>query len=268
MIPRSVYCWLLLLLIFTSCGCGTTRWSDTSRTATEQRLISNAIDDAVKQIDARTLAGKKVYFDVSQVDESVQQKYLISSLRHRLLEHGCLLQEKRDDASIVVEARAGVIGTDRHEMLVGIPETSLPAVMPGIPSQLPELALFKKTNQLGFAKIGLFAYSRPHGQLVWSSDIPVADTSAKNYWALGVGPIQSDPDGGNARLAGDEIPSLALPTLPSISAFPAAPQLTPEQQAEEPQFQMPQENSVPTETEQGKNVIQPAGTTSVIGDGS
>ena len=36
-----------------SAGCGTTKWSDTSRTATEQLLISDAMDRAVSRIGFR-----------------------------------------------------------------------------------------------------------------------------------------------------------------------------------------------------------------------
>lgn len=38
-------------------GCGTTRWSDSKRTATEQMLVSDAVERAVGAIDMRPLAG-------------------------------------------------------------------------------------------------------------------------------------------------------------------------------------------------------------------
>lgn len=245
-------------------GCGTTRWSDTTRTATEQRLIANAIDEAVAAIDARELSGRKVFFDESHVDDSVQKKYLISSLRHRLLRQKCLLQEKLEDAEIVVEARAGVVGTDRHDMMVGIPQTTLPAVMPGVPSQIPEMAVYKKTNQKGFVKIGLFAYRRADGSLVWDSNGPVVDTSAKTHWAFGVGPIQSDPDGGATRLAGEKLPTLSLPSLPPL---PSLPQMARQPEPEpEKKYRMPKFGTPPEDAEGIDSPIQPAGTTTVHGD--
>src|SRR5690606_14653349 len=100
-------------------GCGTTRWSDTPRTATEQLLLSNAIDRTVEEINVSPLRGQKVYFDAEFIEDGVHRRYLVSSLRHHLLRNGVLLQEKRESADYVVEARSGVLGTDRHEVLFG-----------------------------------------------------------------------------------------------------------------------------------------------------
>jgi UTP--glucose-1-phosphate uridylyltransferase len=47
-----------IAVIALSTGCGTTRWSDSKRTATEQLLISDAVERAVMQIDMRPLAGQ------------------------------------------------------------------------------------------------------------------------------------------------------------------------------------------------------------------
>ncbi len=242
------------LVISILSGCGTTRWSDTARTATEQRLISNAIDESVNSIDVSSLSGMAIYFDTSQVDDTVQQKYLISSLRHHLLRNGCYLKEKKEDAQFVVEARAGVIGTDRHDVLVGIPETSVATGLPGLPSHIPEVALFKKTNQLGMAKIGLFAYERQAGKLVWSSDMKVSDELAKNVWAFGIGPIQSDPNGKGTRLAGEEV---KLPTIP-VPSIPQIPQIAKQPKEEPPEYQMPELKEPPVESPQGEVHIKPA----------
>ena len=46
-----------------ACGCGTTKWSDSPRTATEQLLISDAVDRAISEIDFSALADKDVYLD-------------------------------------------------------------------------------------------------------------------------------------------------------------------------------------------------------------
>jgi len=49
----------ILLLAATWAGCGTTRFTDTARTATEQLLITDSIDRAVSRLDFRSLAGKR-----------------------------------------------------------------------------------------------------------------------------------------------------------------------------------------------------------------
>src|SRR5690606_32524555 len=78
---------LCLLAIF-AVGCGTTRMSDTSRTGTEQLLLSNAIDRSINNIDFTVLAGREVYLDPQFLKGIVDENYVISSLRQSLLAHG------------------------------------------------------------------------------------------------------------------------------------------------------------------------------------
>src|SRR6266404_1993619 len=96
---------VLAAIMLAGSGCGTTRMSDTQRTATEQLLISNAVDQVVSQLDFHCLAGKAVYFDPQYLDGAVDRGYVISSLRQQLLASGCVLQEERAKATYVVEAR-------------------------------------------------------------------------------------------------------------------------------------------------------------------
>jgi hypothetical protein len=187
---RSVFRGLLLLGLVPALGCGTTRVTDTQRTATEQLLVSTSVDQAVSQLDFRVLAGKAVYFDHQYLDNAVDRGYLISSIRQHLLANGCLLQEDRTKASYVVEARAGAVGTDRHALLFGVPQMTVPTLVPGQPSQIPELPFAKKTDQKGVAKIAVFAYNRVTGRPVWQSGVVEAASSAKDAWVLGAGPFQ------------------------------------------------------------------------------
>lgn len=188
--PRC-YIWLILLGM-TVVGCGTTRWTDTSRTATEQLLLSDAVDRAVSQVDFRALAGRTVYLDAQPVQALTDAPYLISSVRQQLLSNGCILKEKREEADYVVELRAGALGTDRHDILFGVPATQLPSVAPlnGVPTSIPEIPFIKRTQQLGVAKIALFAYNRTTGRPAWQSGIVSAQSKAKSTWVFGAGPFQ------------------------------------------------------------------------------
>lgn len=188
-------------------GCGTTRLTDTQRTATEQLLISNAIDTSVSQLDFTPLAGKKVYFDPQYLEGTVDRGYLVSSIRQHLLASGCLLQEDRGNAHYVVEARAGAVGTDRHSLLIGVPAMNVPAVVPGQPSQIPEIPFAKKTDQRGAAKIAVFAYNRNTGQPVLQTGTLQAMSSAKDVWVLGAGPFRNGSIRKKTEFAGLAIPS-------------------------------------------------------------
>lgn len=227
-------CFYILLLSAVP-GCGTTKWSDTARTATEQLLLSTAVDRAIDNIDFRPLADKYVFLDPQYLD-CVDNKYVLSTLRQHMLAEGCVLMPDAASADIVVEARAGTVGTSHHDVLVGIPAISVPAGgMVGVPS-IPEIPFAKTTAQKGVAKIACFAYDRETGQAVWQSGVFPVVATAKDSWFLGTGPFQRGTIYDSTHFAGsrflvsrkkkDTVP-LRTPDVP-ISAqaqFPKRPAL-------------------------------------------
>ena len=182
----------LTLGVLALVGCGTTRSTDSLRTATEQLLISDAIDRAVQTIDFYPLRGQTVYLDDSKLNGVVDKNYLVSTLRQQLLASGCTLRDNREEADFIVEARAGAIGTDRNDLLFGIPATNLPQIVPfqGVPSAIPEVPLAKRRDQRGVAKISMFAYHRESGQPVWQSGLASNESSSNDVWLFGAGPFQ------------------------------------------------------------------------------
>jgi hypothetical protein len=190
-------------------GCGTTRRSDTTRTATEQMLLSDAVDRAISRIDFGLLAGKEVYLDNSYLSGTVDKEYITSTLRQHMLACGCVLKDKKDDAEIVVEARAGAVGTDRHDLLFGTPATSVSlgalSPLPGAPTQVPEIALAKRTDQMGVAKIAVFAYERATGAPVWQSGSDPVASRARDLWVFGTGPFQRGSIYDGPKFAGEEL---------------------------------------------------------------
>ncbi len=173
-------------------GCGTTRSSDTTRTATEQLLVSDAIDRAVQSMNFKALTGQTVFLDDTKLTDTVDKNYYISTLRQQLLASGCELRDKRDDADFVVEARAGAIGTDRNDLLFGIPATNVPQIplVQPVPAAIPEIPIAKRKDQRGVAKIAVFAYHRATGTPVWQSGLICQESSANDVWIFGAGPFQ------------------------------------------------------------------------------
>ncbi|MEE8452508.1 MAG: DUF6655 family protein [Thermoguttaceae bacterium] len=182
----------LVLCLAMFFGCGTTHWSDTRRTATEQLLISDALDRAVSQLDFRSIAGKQVYLDAAPVKYTTDAAYLVSTLRQHMLASGCILKDDRTSADYVVEVRAGAVGTDRRELLFGVPATKIPSMLPvpGMPASLPEMPLATKTEQRGIVKLALFAYNRKTGRPLWQSGSISVESTAKDLWLLGAGPFR------------------------------------------------------------------------------
>jgi hypothetical protein len=203
-------------------GCGTTKMTDTPRAATEMLLVTQAVDTAVLQIDFSPLSGQTVFLDTSPLEGGIVDKgYLVSLVRQQLLAHGALLQEERWRATYVVELRAGALGTDRTSVMVGTPAVSLPSVVPGIPTSIPEIALLKRSDQRGVAKVGVFAYNRITGRAVWQSGTVESSSQLKDTWVFGAGPFSRGTIRKGTEIAGEPIPS--LPTTLTGGKSPPAP---------------------------------------------
>jgi hypothetical protein len=193
---------LLAVALAAAVGCGTTRSSDSARTATEQMLMSSAIDRAVNEINFQPLVGKEVYLDTDRLNGFVDQNYLVSSLRQALFSNGVVLKPDRASAKYIIEARAGVLGTNSSSVMIGVPATPLPSLggaVPGMPSAIPEIPFAKTTRQAGIAKIALFAYNQASGKPVWQSGTFPVVSDAKNTWFFGAGPYQRGSIYGDAR---------------------------------------------------------------------
>lgn len=190
-------------------GCGTTKMSNTARTATEQLVLTNAWDNALRQVDFRPLAGVPVFLDAQYLKTGVDDGWITSSIRQAMLAQGVLLRQKAEEAQWIVEARVGTYGTNEHNWLFGIPQVNVPPTVTGVPTgAIPEIPIAKKSYQEGVAKMALFAYDRASGQVTWNSGTMLATADAKDVYIGGIGPIQS----GSIRQA-PEINGVRLPTL-------------------------------------------------------
>jgi len=181
MLFRLVAISLVLLLV----GCATTRTSDTPRTAVEQLLISNSVDQALSKVDFNPLNGHKIYVQEKYLD-GVDKNYVAGSIRHRLLAAGAKLVEKPEDAEIVMELRSGGIGTDRSESFIGIPQVAAPGPFP---VQIPEVQLITTKTQTATAKIGIVAYDAKTSQAIGGGGVSLARSEDNNVFVFGVGPF-------------------------------------------------------------------------------
>jgi len=192
------------------------------RTATEQMLISDAVDRAVSEIDFGALASRDVYLDTKYMAGTVDEKYIVSTLRQHMLASGCILKERPDEAIYVVEIRTGAVGTNRNDLLFGVPQTQLPTgggVFPVTPASIPEIPLMKRTAQQAVCKIAVFAYDRNSGHPVWQSGNRQIASNAKHLWVFGTGPFQSGTIYEGTKFAGEhlEVPMANLKKSPSKS---------------------------------------------------
>jgi hypothetical protein len=166
-------------------GCSATKQSNTARTAREQLLISNAIDQALSKVDFTALKGQKVFLEEKYL-ECTDKGYLVSSIRHRAMYNGAHLVAKPEDADVVLELRSGGVGTDMADSYVGIPEIVLPGMM-----TLPQVKFITRTNQSAVAKIGLVAYDAKTQEILGNGGVSSALSDDNNWFVLGMGPYQN-----------------------------------------------------------------------------
>ena len=206
-------------------GCGTTK----SFTATEQLLMSDAVDSTIAKMDFRAISGHKVFLDTQYVVGAgkvipgvampvnlVNSDYVISGLRQQLTAAGCMLVDTKEQAEVICEARCGALGTDGHSMTYGLPANNFlstaSSVIPGSPSlpTIPEISVAKREMKSAAAKVSVFAYDRETREPLWQSGIAQAGSSARDTWILGVGPLQYGTIYNGTRFAGKRLQGVAV----------------------------------------------------------
>ena len=201
---------MILLTFFVGCG------STLQRTATEQLLMSDAVDAAVSKINFEPLAGQRVYLDTTYLTQVngpgfVNAQYIIGSIRQQMTGSRCLLQDSKSDAQIIVEARVGTLGTDSHEITYGLPATSGLSTAASLFSNgtpvpvIPEISFGKSDSQSAVAKVVLFAYDKDTRDPIWQSGISKAESNSRNTWLMGAGPFQKGTIHEGFRFAGSRV---------------------------------------------------------------
>ena len=207
-----IVAWLAVCAVIVFPGCGTTR----QRVATEQLVMSDAVDKSIQDLDFRPLSGQKVYLDSTYLRQVkgfgfVNAEYVISGLRQRIVSAGCLIQDASQDADVIIEARIGALGADDHGVTLGIPENSslLSAVsmLPNAPAlpTIPEISIAKREAQEAAAKIAAFAYDRETRKPIWQSGVRHSIATARETWVMGIGPFQGGTIRDSTKLAGSRL---------------------------------------------------------------
>jgi hypothetical protein len=176
MVRRTLFATSLLLAL---AACGGSRETQPARTATEQLLFSVAAERAADRLALNIPAGTKVFVDPAYV-EGTDSKYLLSTIRDRVLRHGGSLADNKAQADLVIEPRIGAISIDRDRTTLGMEEFDVPVPMAG-EVHVPSIALYKRDTQQGVIKIAATSYDSKTGKLIQSLD-PVYGFSHKTEW--------------------------------------------------------------------------------------
>lgn len=162
-------------------ACTTMRETEPARTATEQLLLSTAVDRAVKHLTLDVPPGTKVFLD-TQYFSAYDRSYAIGDIRDRLLKEGVDLVSKRSKADVIAEVRAGAVSIDHTTRLLGLPSINIPVPFSGT-FRMPEFALFKRDRHHGIAKLALTAY-RASNHSLEDSVGPVYGNSSETHWVI------------------------------------------------------------------------------------
>jgi hypothetical protein len=182
-VPPAVY--LLLATAALAGGCTSTKQSNTARTATEQLLISNAVDQSLNKVDFSPLAGSAVFVEEKYVD-CVDKGYIIGSIRHKLLQAGATLAAKAEEAEAIMEIRSGGVGTDVSSSYLGVPGFTAPGMI-----GIPDIKIVTHDSQKAVAKIGIAVYSVKSKHELGEGGVSMAQADDTNTYFMGFGPRQS-----------------------------------------------------------------------------
>ncbi|MEZ6129555.1 MAG: DUF6655 family protein [Planctomycetaceae bacterium] len=166
-------------------GCASTATSNTARTAKEQMLLSNAVDQSLDKVDFTPLHNQKVFVDEKYL-ECIDKPYVVGSVRHRVMRAGGYLVDKMEDSELVMELRSGGVGTDTTQSYLGTPEIALPGML-----TIPEVHLTERKTQFGYSKIGMVLYDTATKQSLGDGGLAMARSDDSNLYILGVGPFQN-----------------------------------------------------------------------------
>lgn len=183
--PPALHCLSLAALVSFCIGCTTTKQSNTARTATEQLLISNAVDQSLNKIDFVPLAGSSVFVEEKYID-CVDKGYIVASIRHKLLQAKASLATKIEEADTVMEIRSGAVGTDVTSSYLGVPGFTMPGMI-----GIPDIKVINRDSQKAVAKLGIVVYDVKSKRERGDGGVSMAKADENNTYFMGFGPHQS-----------------------------------------------------------------------------
>lgn len=187
MLSRRYRWFSIAVLVLVLSGCASIKTSDTARTGLEQLLISSAADQALGRVDFTPIRGAKVFVEPKFLD-CVDKNYILLALNQKLLANGCTLTEKADEAEVIVQVASGGVGTDKQELMFGVPSISLP---PPAMISTPELPIYKRTKLMGTAKLRVVAIDAATQRPVVNAESSLARSDHRSWTVVGAGPFVS-----------------------------------------------------------------------------
>lgn len=153
-------CSLFLVFLLLS-ACGVSRDASKSpRAATEQLLLSQAVERSLEDVSVPMLTDATVVMEVAGL--TPDQFYVRDAVAgHLARTQGVRVMGARDQAKYVVRVMVQALGTELDQSFFGMPQ-----VQGGLlPIALPELPLYKFIREVGYVRYSLNIYEAATGKL-------------------------------------------------------------------------------------------------------
>jgi hypothetical protein len=115
------------------------------------------------------------------------KNWMVYRLRESMARQGVILVDDPKEAEVVIEAAAGVYGTNSNSVILGLPANNMMGALPFVPPMaMGEAALATRTDQYGVTRLALFARDTATGHFLWESGTIDADSYLRNATVGGI----------------------------------------------------------------------------------
>ena len=136
-------------------GCSDPLISNTARTAVEQFLLSDCIEQATDQMKFSSYRGKKAFMDYAYLAPQVDKAVVQGMVERRLAECGVVVVADKKAADIIIQVVCPVLATDQSKFLIGTPSLPIPVPDTSVQIVIPEIPLFLKLTRKGFGQFSV-----------------------------------------------------------------------------------------------------------------
>ncbi|GMV66668.1 MAG: hypothetical protein KJ050_03530 [Candidatus Omnitrophica bacterium] len=170
-------------------GCSTISSQISGRTATEQYLVTEAIQRAIDNVRWSRLSGQRIKLEIVGVQET-EHKFIRSALEKELASHGSRVVDTTRQADVRMTAMVRAVGTDIWVSNFGIP--LLVTAHPEVPSNVGGISLYNSNLQEGYCRMDFFGTHPLTDQVLWRIPVVHGDSYFKTTTFLGLfGPYKS-----------------------------------------------------------------------------
>jgi len=168
----------MMLLLLSACALSREQ-SKTSRTATEQLLVSQALERSLSRVSVPLPDGSSVAVETAGLKDT-DAAFTRELVASRLSSLGVRVQKKEEEASYLVRVIIQTLGTDQENSFFGMP----PVTSVLLPFALPELAIYKHEHQRGVVRLRLEIFERATGRFITSTRWYEGSTHFNQYTLL------------------------------------------------------------------------------------